>query len=54
VQSAQWDSLTFGVNGSEKTLSLHPLVEAPELLRHREALDASTDLPSFLAAIGCD
>lgn len=52
VVSAQWDSLTFGVNGSERTLSLHPLVEPVELHRHREALDATADLATFLAAVG--
>ena len=52
VRSAQWDSLTFGVNGTEKTLSLHPLVDAADLLRHTQALDATDDLGSFLAAVG--
>ncbi len=52
VRSAQWDSLTFGVNGTEKTLNLHPLVDAADLLRHTQALDATDDLGSFLAAVG--
>jgi Pup amidohydrolase len=54
ITAAQWDSLTFGVNGSEKTLSLHPLVEPAELERHSTALDAASDLGGFLSAIGLD
>jgi proteasome accessory factor A len=48
VHSAQWDCLTFRVNGKSAQLSLNPLVDEGVLARYQQALDAATSAEDFL------
>jgi proteasome accessory factor A len=51
VESAQWDSLTFRVNGRRASLSLNRLVDADEFGRYRAALDRADGVEGFLRAV---
>jgi proteasome accessory factor A len=54
VHTAQWDTITFGVNGRRVALELGSLVEPEQIEACRAAVDQAADLNEFLHMSGVE